>query len=57
MAIVADRYDYVVGVDTHARTRTLALVSTATGREVDVRTFPATPSGHRRASAFFAAAE
>ena len=52
MTMVADRYGYVVGVDTHARTHTLALVRTATGREVDVRTFPATPSGHGRASAW-----
>jgi len=52
MTIVADRYRYVAGVDTHARTHTLAIVATDTGREVDTRTFPSTSSGHARARAW-----
>lgn len=50
MAIVADRYRYVAGVDTHARTHTLAIVEARTGRELDTRTFPSTAAGHARAA-------
>jgi transposase len=52
MTIVADRYRFVAGVDTHARTHTLALVDASTGRTVDARTFPSTPPGHVRAAAW-----
>jgi transposase len=31
MADAAERYDYVVGVDTHARTHTYAVVAAKTG--------------------------
>lgn len=54
MVMVADRYRYVVGVDTHARTHTLAIVGVVLGCETDARTFPATPAGHARAAAWLA---
>jgi transposase len=50
MAIVADRYLYVTGVDTHARTHTLAIVEANTGRELGTSAFPSSPSGHARAA-------
>ena len=50
MAIVADRYRYVAGVDTHAQTHTLAIVDASTGREIDARTFPSTPAANARAA-------
>jgi hypothetical protein len=31
MAIVADQYDFVIGVDTHAASHTLALIAASTG--------------------------
>jgi hypothetical protein len=31
MAIVADQYDFVIGVDTHAASHTLALITASTG--------------------------
>jgi hypothetical protein len=31
MAIVADHYDFVIGVDTHAASHTLALITASTG--------------------------
>ena len=48
MTIVADRYRYVAGVDTHARTHTLAIVDASTGHELDTRAFPSTAAAHER---------
>jgi transposase len=42
-------YDHVVGVDTHAASHTMSLLSAATGGVVDQRTFPTSPAGLRRA--------
>jgi len=50
MAIVADHYAFVTGVDTHARSHTLAIVDARSGQELDTRTFPSTPSGRGRAA-------
>lgn len=47
-AIVAQSRPYVIGVDTHARTHTYAVL-TASGAHVDSDTFPNTASGHSRA--------
>ena len=47
MPIVADTYELVVGVDTHA-THTLAIVSARTGAALEHDTFPATPTGLAR---------
>lgn len=49
MAIIADTYDHIVGVDTHARTHTYCVVSTKTGAVIDTATFPASPAGINRA--------
>jgi len=50
---VAEEYDRVVGVDTHAATHTMTLL-TATGGVVEHRTFPTSAAGlHRGACQVF----
>jgi transposase len=49
MAIVAELFEHVVGIDTHARTHTYCLVAGATGAVVDAATFPTSKAGHARA--------
>ncbi|MGM0931797.1 MAG: IS110 family transposase [Actinomycetota bacterium] len=49
MTIVADKFDYVIGVDTHARTHTYAIVAAPTGALIDMRAFPVTKAGMARA--------
>jgi transposase len=49
MAIVAETVDYVVGIDTHARTHTYCILHARTGAVVDTATFPASQAGHVRA--------
>ena len=49
MPIVADEYTHVIGVDTHARTHTYAIVETITGRLATVAEFPTNPAGLARA--------
>jgi len=46
---VAEEYDRVVGVDTHAATHTMTLLIGATGAVVEHRTFPTSAAGLRRA--------
>lgn len=48
MAIVADTYHLVVGVDTHAATHTIAAVRPSTGAELDHASFPTTTAGLSR---------
>lgn len=48
MSIVAHTHPFVVGVDTHARTHTLALLEPS-GMLVETRTFPASAAGMKRA--------
>lgn len=43
---------FVVGVDTHARTHTFAVVNTATGELIQTQTFPTTKAGLVRARAW-----
>jgi transposase len=43
MSIVAEEYTFVIGVDTHAATHSLALISATTGAVVDQSVFPTTP--------------
>ena len=50
MPIVAEQYELVIGVDTHAATHTLALVVTATGAVTDEAVFPTTTGGLGRAA-------
>ena len=54
MTIVAHTHPFVIGVDTHARTHTLALVVAATGELVATEQFPATDAGMDRAVAWAA---
>lgn len=49
MPIVAEEYAFVIGVDTHAATHSLALVTAATGAVVDRAVLPNTPPGLDRA--------
>jgi transposase len=49
MAIIAEEFEFVVGVDTHARTHTFTAVHSATGAVVDTAAFPATSPGMDRA--------
>lgn len=49
MPIIAQLYAFVVGVDTHARTHTFAVICAATGRHLATRDFPTTTAGINRA--------
>lgn len=49
MTIVAHAYPFVIGVDTHARTHTLAIVAAATGELLTTEQFPTTMAGLDRA--------
>lgn len=48
-ATVADCYQYVVGVDTHAATHSYAVISAPAGALIDQATFPTSAAGLRRA--------
>ncbi|WP_343320249.1 IS110 family transposase [Arthrobacter sp. TMP15] len=52
MTIVAEKYAYVIGIDTHARTHTYAITNTRTGSCESWAAFPVTPAGIRRAIAW-----
>lgn len=52
MTIVADLFDFVVGVDTHAVTHTYSVVAARTGAEQQRSTFPTSPAGLGRAVAW-----
>jgi hypothetical protein len=52
MAIVAESYGYVIGVDAHAKTHTFAVVESRTGAICDRSTFPTTAAGIRRSLAW-----
>ena len=49
MTIIANQYDWVVGVDTHAQTHTFTLLNCRTGEATDTRQFPTTIAGMKRA--------
>ena len=49
MSIVAERFSFVVGVDTHARSNTYAIIATRTAARLDAATFPTSSSGIGRA--------
>lgn len=49
MVAIAERYEHVVGIDTHARTHTYCIIESRTGSMVDTRSFPTTVPGMRRA--------
>lgn len=52
MTIVADHYELVIGVDTHAASHTLSIVTTANGAIGDQVSFPTNPAGLDRARAW-----
>lgn len=52
MTIVAQLFEHVVGIDTHARTHTYCLIAAATGAVIDGATFPTTKAGNARAIAW-----
>lgn len=52
MTIVAEKYAFVIGVDTHARTHTYAIINTATGIRAGCEAFPVTAAGLSRAIAW-----
>lgn len=52
MTIVAHSHPFVIGVDTHARTHTYTVVVAATGQRLRTQTFPNTPAGRSRATAW-----
>jgi transposase len=54
VTIVAHAHPFVVGVDTHARTHTLAILVASTGELVATEQFPATNAGMDRAIAWAA---
>jgi transposase len=54
MAIVAELFEHVVGIDTHARTNTYCLIHSRTGAVVDAATFPTTKAGYARAISWIA---
>lgn len=47
--IVSEQYQFVIGVDTHTATHTLAVLTAATGSVIDTDTFPTTTAGLSRA--------
>lgn len=49
MTIVALSHPFVIGVDTHAKTHTYAVIDTASGQLLGCEQFPATPPGIARA--------
>lgn len=54
MAVVAQEFEYVIGVDTHAATHTLAVVAAATGAVLSRGQFPTSPAGLARAADWIA---
>ncbi|KQP67805.1 transposase [Microbacterium sp. Leaf288] len=49
MTIVAHSHPFVIGVDTHAKTHTYAVVQTTSGQLLGTEEFPTTPQGIARA--------
>jgi len=52
MSIVAHTHPFVIGVDAHARTHSLAILACPTGEVIDEGQFPATAAGLQRAVAW-----
>lgn len=50
MVIVADQYDLVIGVETHAASHTLARITASTGTVQQHAQFPTSPAGLHRAT-------
>jgi hypothetical protein len=54
VTIVAHAHPFVIGVDTHARTHTFAILVAGTGELIATEQFPATDPGMDRAVAWAA---
>lgn len=52
MTIVAHAYQFVIGVDTHARNHALSILTSPTGAVIDEGQFPTTEAGMNRAIAW-----
>lgn len=52
MTIGAEKYEYVIGIDTHARIHTYAIINTRTGARQGCQSFPVTIPGMNRAIAW-----
>ncbi|ASN39190.1 IS110 family transposase [Arthrobacter sp. 7749] len=52
MTAVREHYTNIVGADTYARTNTYAILTAATGQFLDTATFPSSPPGLKRATAW-----
>lgn len=55
VAVVAEQFDYVIGVDTHAATHAYAVVRAATGAVMARAQFPANPAGLAQAAEWIVA--
>ena len=54
VTLVAEQFEHVVGIDTHARTHTYCLVHAPTGTLIDTAAFPTSPTGNTRAVSWIA---
>lgn len=52
MTIVAQAYDYVIGIGTHSRTHTYAVINTTTCARTGCEAFPLNPKAMNRAIAW-----
>lgn len=55
MSILAERFDVVIGVDTHRDTHTFAVLATSTGAHIHTLTVPTDPAGFAVATASISA--
>lgn len=54
MTIVAELFEHVVGIDTHARTHTYCLLHARSGAVIDTASFPTSRAGNARATTWIA---
>lgn len=54
VVLVAEQFEHVVGIDTHARTHTYCLIHARTGALIDTATFPTSAAGNARAVSWIA---
>jgi len=52
MSTVRDKYMNIIGVDTHARTNTYAILAAVSGHVIDISTFSTSPPGLKSAIAW-----
>lgn len=52
MTIVAEKYDFVIGIDTHARSHTYAIIDAKNYAVIQTQSFPTSASGMARALAW-----